>query len=232
MAAAPKRGPGRPTEREGESKRAPISMRTTQTIRAALEDAADRGGRSLAQEIEQRLERSLRQDEAHSPDTSDALDSIQRMMEKVHDLVGDWTRDLTAWEIVADGVAELLSRYRPENRRDIPPPLDLADDQAAQLAQYERNLAEWNGLRVAAGRKRLSATMKAQSGDDLLGHDGESVVASCAAIDAIPPKPESPLKPDQLERYEARRAHESGLTAARNLVSALSVPRTSRSHNR
>lgn len=52
---------GRPPER-GESKRSPISMRTTPTIRAALEAAAERQGRSLAQEIEQRLERSIEMD--------------------------------------------------------------------------------------------------------------------------------------------------------------------------
>src|SRR4051794_37837761 len=44
-------------------KRHPLNMRTTQALRHALEAAANRAGRSLAQEVEVRLEHSLSREE-------------------------------------------------------------------------------------------------------------------------------------------------------------------------
>lgn len=44
---------------EGEGKRVPLNMRTTRETRDRLEKAADESGRSLAQEVEIRLERSF-----------------------------------------------------------------------------------------------------------------------------------------------------------------------------
>ncbi|MGH1592231.1 TraY domain-containing protein [Methylobacterium phyllosphaerae] len=44
---------------EGEGKRIPLNMRTTRETRERLEQAAEKSGRSLAQEIEIRLERSF-----------------------------------------------------------------------------------------------------------------------------------------------------------------------------
>ena len=53
--------PVKASEREG--KRASLSLRTTEQLRAALEREASKSGRSLAQEIETRLEDSLREDD-------------------------------------------------------------------------------------------------------------------------------------------------------------------------
>jgi predicted HicB family RNase H-like nuclease len=50
---------GRKPLPEGEGKRAPLSMRTTQSLRVKLELAAAQSGRSLAQEVEHRLEQSF-----------------------------------------------------------------------------------------------------------------------------------------------------------------------------
>lgn len=47
---------------EGEGKRVPLNMRTTQDLRLKLDAAAEATGRSLAQEIEFRLEQSLSND--------------------------------------------------------------------------------------------------------------------------------------------------------------------------
>lgn len=44
---------------EGEGKRVPLNMRTTKEIRSCLERAAADSGRSLAQEVEFRLEQSF-----------------------------------------------------------------------------------------------------------------------------------------------------------------------------
>ena len=45
-----------------EGRRVPLSLRTTQSVRARLTDAAIKSGRSLTQEVEFRLEKSLEQD--------------------------------------------------------------------------------------------------------------------------------------------------------------------------
>jgi hypothetical protein len=51
-----------PRKRTGEGKRYPLNMRTTKRVRDMLEHAARRSGRSLVQEVEWRLESSLRSD--------------------------------------------------------------------------------------------------------------------------------------------------------------------------
>ena len=57
----PKRG--RPPLPAGEGKRFPLNMRTTKAIRDKLQAAAQQSGRSLAQEVEFRLERSFADEE-------------------------------------------------------------------------------------------------------------------------------------------------------------------------
>lgn len=108
---------GRPSER-GESKRAPISMRTTPAIRAALEDAAERGGRSLAQEIEQRLERSVAADEgAGSVATAAFLASITADIGAIEAATGQgWTVDLRTFGAVRYAIAEAVADRMPVPR--------------------------------------------------------------------------------------------------------------------
>lgn len=48
---------------EGEGKRVPLNMRTTREIRDRLEQAAEQSGRSLAQEVEERLGQSFIQND-------------------------------------------------------------------------------------------------------------------------------------------------------------------------
>jgi hypothetical protein len=56
---AEKKKRGRPTLPADEGKRFPLNMRTTKELRDRLESAAARTGRSLAQEVESRLEASF-----------------------------------------------------------------------------------------------------------------------------------------------------------------------------
>jgi Arc-like DNA binding domain len=52
----------RTTKPTGDGKRCPLNMRTTRETRERLEAAAAANGRSLAQEVEARLERSFQQE--------------------------------------------------------------------------------------------------------------------------------------------------------------------------
>jgi hypothetical protein len=58
----PPRPRGRPPLPAGEAKRYPLAIRSTKEMKDALVRAAKLSGRSLAQEIEYRLERSLQED--------------------------------------------------------------------------------------------------------------------------------------------------------------------------
>jgi hypothetical protein len=49
----------------GTGKRMPMNMRTTQALRAKIDKAARKSGRSLVQEVEYRVERSFMRDEAY-----------------------------------------------------------------------------------------------------------------------------------------------------------------------
>ena len=58
-----KRKRGRPALPPEQGKRYPLNMRTTKTLRDSLSAAIRQSGRSLAQEVEHRLERSMHSDE-------------------------------------------------------------------------------------------------------------------------------------------------------------------------
>ncbi len=62
-AKTPTRKRGRPRLPADQGKRVPLNMRTTREVREKMEAAARRSGRSLAQEVEWRLEESLRAEE-------------------------------------------------------------------------------------------------------------------------------------------------------------------------
>ncbi|TXN41424.1 Arc family DNA-binding protein [Methylobacterium sp. WL30] len=51
---------------EGEGKRVPLNMRSTRELRDRLETAAEKSGRSIAQEVEFRLEQSFRESDLHA----------------------------------------------------------------------------------------------------------------------------------------------------------------------
>ena len=53
-----------PTKARREGKRAPLNMRTTETLRRRMEQTASQSGRSLAQEVEFRLELSFLDEDA------------------------------------------------------------------------------------------------------------------------------------------------------------------------
>lgn len=105
---------GRPTER-GESKRAPISMRTTPSIRAALEEAADREGRSLAQEIEQRLERSVAEEQVRGgPHNVRLLDAIAAEVATIETITGEsWNKDQVTFHLILLAIPEMLHQHAP-----------------------------------------------------------------------------------------------------------------------
>lgn len=105
---------GRPTER-GETKRATINMRTTPAIRAALEEAAASEGRSLAQEIEQRLERSIAADAVRGGVHNVRLvDAIAAEIATIEGMTGKrWNDDQVTFQLMLLSIPELLKLHGP-----------------------------------------------------------------------------------------------------------------------
>jgi hypothetical protein len=106
------------------AKRHPLSMRTTLDIKRRLERAAVASGRSIAQEVENRLERSFVYDEAFgSPEVRDAVLRMAAAfaiagsgsaMSKGLGGLGDWLHDADAYRAAMCGVLDALLMGAPE----------------------------------------------------------------------------------------------------------------------
>lgn len=84
-----------------EGRRVPLSLRTTQSVRSRLDVAAIQAGRSLTQEVEFRLEKSLEQDELIK-----TYENLARAAEEVRTAIGDGnTRHLLMR--IAEGIAAI-----------------------------------------------------------------------------------------------------------------------------
>jgi hypothetical protein len=123
-------------------------MRTTPSVKAALQEAADREGRSLAQEIEQRLERSLQVDVMlGGPATSALITAIVADVVEIEARTGSrWNKDILTFGAVRHAIMEHLAdampipeEYREEARQvsrrfEAIDSLDGEDDQVLQAA--------------------------------------------------------------------------------------------------
>lgn len=86
-----------------EQKRQQIGVRTSPTLKQALEQAAGANGRSVAQEAEWRLERSIEDEQrAGGEHNASLLRIVAAEIEKIEQLTKKrWTKDLATWAAVA-----------------------------------------------------------------------------------------------------------------------------------
>jgi hypothetical protein len=89
----------------GDGKRYPLNMRTTRETRERLEAAAAATGRSLAQEVEARLERSFHQEAVLGGPEIARIAFLMAARFALAVDSADWTRDPIAY---SNGVAEVL----------------------------------------------------------------------------------------------------------------------------
>jgi TraY domain len=130
-------------------KRYPLNMRTTKELRDKIEEAAMASGRSLVQEVEFRLERSLRQQEIER-EMKNALDAWAESYR--HELIGEMqkmfeafqrARGLTDEEIAAaaqrPSLLDLVEpSEQPKGESGQPPDLrGSPDDTSEQLDRKE-----------------------------------------------------------------------------------------------
>jgi hypothetical protein len=172
---------GRPTERD-EAKRAPINMRITPATRSALDAAAAREGRSLAQEIEQRLERSLELEKAQGgPATAALVATIVADIAEIERLTGkSWAVDNETYFAVRRAVIAAILDRTP----------DFAENSPEVVAALQEVLAQEKAINVALRITRSGG------GLELPGRpvDSKAARAFQAEIEASLPAAEAELR--------------------------------------
>ncbi|MBI0477484.1 hypothetical protein D9601_19295 [Sphingomonas sp. MA1305] len=158
---------GEALEKDDERKRSQIPVRTSAALRNRLVESAAANDRSLTQEIEQRLERSLSADDARgSPQTARLLDAIAAEVANNKALLNaEWWESPLAYYAMAETIAAVV--------RDHAPPSLMSDDlrvaiEALTEAERERDqeLASGNtavltmsGAKVAKAQAAFDAAM-------------------------------------------------------------------------
>ncbi|MGL3108896.1 TraY domain-containing protein [Bradyrhizobium sp. BR 1432] len=157
---------GKPKKAMG--KRHPLNMRTTEELRDRMEDAARRSGRSLAAEVEVRMERSLdRQDyliEHWGQDVFDIADSMAKALWHIEQFTGQrWVDDERTFELFSLTMLELARSYRDlvlRNARERPAGA-FKDKSPTELAQMFASLGGINPPRPGTGKDRSMADARA-----------------------------------------------------------------------
>jgi hypothetical protein len=125
-----RRGPGRPPKPEGEAKRAFYQARIREALKAELETSASAAGRSLSEEIEFRLERSLEREETmreagqrllHArlggPENAAYFLTLASMPQS--DGVGDtWLYDRAKYDRMAERYVDFIQRSAPPTNEE------------------------------------------------------------------------------------------------------------------
>lgn len=137
------------TAESAETKRSQIPVRTTPKARARLQDAAKAAGRSLTQEIEQRLERSLLEENAlGGPRTASFFQAAAALIQRVEDTTkASWLDDFETWSAVHAVLPSLMEAWQP-----LPPNSPEAVSAAREKAQKEEKFGQaYDKLREAVG---------------------------------------------------------------------------------
>jgi hypothetical protein len=126
---------------QGSGKRHPLSMRTTKEVRDQLEAAAGRAGRSLAQELEFRLEASIARQEyliaQWGEDIYNICESMARSLWHIERYTGKrWLDDDETFHLFAESAGQIIKNFRDlvKVRRRETPEGPLADKTVAELA--------------------------------------------------------------------------------------------------
>jgi hypothetical protein len=125
MAQQKKRKPGRPTESPTGPKRVALSMRTTQAVRDRLDAARSESGRSLAQEVEFRLGRTIDIDDAMerefgSVQTQTIFRAMASALARVESKTGKpWNTDWDTGAAVANSWRNIVKEYMPDIPEDL-----------------------------------------------------------------------------------------------------------------
>src|SRR6516165_1140950 len=117
---AKKRAPGAGRKPRGEfkGKSATLTTRITPKTRTAMERAAQKSGRSLSQEVERRLNDSVRNERNRRSDVRALAEAIAIVAEKVEIATGKhWRQDASTGEELRRGIDVLVRHFAPHGAR-------------------------------------------------------------------------------------------------------------------
>ncbi|QIK77973.1 hypothetical protein G7077_02640 [Sphingomonas piscis] len=114
-------GRGRPKKADEEAKRAAFTFRTTARLKDQLTAAAEKSERSIAQEIEMRLEMSfLEESLVGGPEMALFIKLLAGTVTLVELQTGKkWTEDRATWEGVSSAARFLLEGFQPQIDLDL-----------------------------------------------------------------------------------------------------------------
>lgn len=112
MATQPRKRPGRPARELEPGERVPMSFRVRPELKNRMDAAAAESGRSVAQEIELRLEQSFlieRLIETRLIDVMREFDRAGSTFAREQEIEGDWTQDPGAYHLALhSAIAKLV----------------------------------------------------------------------------------------------------------------------------
>jgi hypothetical protein len=115
-------GAGRKPRGEFKGKSATLTTRITPETRAAMERAAQKSRRSLSQEVERRLDDSVRNERNRRSDVRALAEAIAIVTEKVELATGkQWLQDAFTGDALRGGIEVLVRHFAPHGARVIPP---------------------------------------------------------------------------------------------------------------
>jgi hypothetical protein len=137
-----KRAPGAGRKPRGEfrGKTATLTTRITPKTRAALERASRNSGRSLSQEVESRLDASLRGDRnrargSHIRALGEAVMLVAQCIERATEK--NWTEDAFTGGAIRDGIEFLISHFAGRGTQVVPPSIEGATARMPhEVAEY------------------------------------------------------------------------------------------------
>lgn len=133
-----------PAPSKGEAaKREIITMRVTKAKRDQIVAAAEANGRSVSQEIEERLSLSLDADMwTGSAATTRLLRLISSSIVKIEEAHGPWRQNRRTWAMVKGAVEAVLEALKPSIPDDVWQPNSAAFLEYARLAERVNEIAE------------------------------------------------------------------------------------------
>lgn len=148
---------GRPRQHE-EAKREPIAFRVTPTMKDEITRAAEASGRSIAQEIEGRLEMSFFEDRVlGGRDTALLTKLIASTVKMVELETGrSWTEDRMTFEAAKVGIQRILTRHQPHLD------FDIWDRHRDLMLHFLQSV-----IRLDATKREIEGLQKAYSPEDM-----------------------------------------------------------------
>ena len=154
---------------EGETKSAPVSIKVTQEFRDRLDAAAVASGRSLAQEVEMRLEQSLRDSPPGHAPWSDVTWNFSRIvgltLAQIDSMAGRrWIETKQGCEAARNTVAAIFNPIRPA-LADEAPMTPQEQEEAERLSAFGRASADYLTMRTDLAQYRAALPCQCQQAD-------------------------------------------------------------------